>query len=217
MKTVYLYIIDTLADWEIGHIIAELNSKRFFKAEAPEISIKTVGATKDSIKTMGGLTVTPDQTIDEIVTDKDNLLILPGSDAWSSSKNFAIVGKAKEFLNAGGSVAAICGATVALASAGILDNIKHTSNGVGFLDMFCPTYKGKEFYEDTPAVIATLQTSEAHLFTASSTGGLLWAKQILEFLDVFSIDALNAWFEYFSTGKAEAFFTLMNAVQASRK
>lgn len=31
MKNVYFYIIDGLADWEISNILAELNSKRFFK------------------------------------------------------------------------------------------------------------------------------------------------------------------------------------------
>lgn len=31
MFTVYIYTLDTLADWELGYITAELNSKRFFK------------------------------------------------------------------------------------------------------------------------------------------------------------------------------------------
>lgn len=215
MKTIYVYVMDTMADWEAGNVMAELNSKRFFKAGAPELILKTVGATKDTIKTMGGLTVMPDCALDEIEISKDNMLILPGSDAWADPKNFAIVGKAKEFLDAGADVCAICGATVALASASILDNVKHTSNGVGFLDMFCPNYKGKEFYVDEAAVMATAPNN-AHLFTASATGGLLWAKLIIEHLGVFAPDTLTAWYEYFSTGKAEAFFALMNAVQASR-
>ena len=35
MMTVYVYVMDTLADWEIGHVTAELYSKRFFRADAP--------------------------------------------------------------------------------------------------------------------------------------------------------------------------------------
>ena len=31
MITVYVYILDTLADWEMGYAAAELNSKRFSK------------------------------------------------------------------------------------------------------------------------------------------------------------------------------------------
>ena len=31
MFTIYVYVLDTLADWELGHVISELNSGRFFK------------------------------------------------------------------------------------------------------------------------------------------------------------------------------------------
>ena len=38
MFNVYLYVMDTMADWEVGHITTEL-----FKKDAPEVSFKTVG------------------------------------------------------------------------------------------------------------------------------------------------------------------------------
>ena len=31
MLKVYVYVLDTMADWELGHVISELNSGRFFK------------------------------------------------------------------------------------------------------------------------------------------------------------------------------------------
>ena len=78
------------------------------------------------------------------------MLILPGSDSWSEADNFQILEIAGRFLEAGGLVAAICGATVALANMGLLDDKKHTSNGAGFLNMFCPEYKGTDNYIDKP-------------------------------------------------------------------
>ena len=30
--TIYIYALDTLADWELGYVTAELNSGRFFRA-----------------------------------------------------------------------------------------------------------------------------------------------------------------------------------------
>ena len=57
MVTVYVYILDTLADWELGYVTSELHSGRFFKKGAPQLSLKTVGNAKDPIHTMGGLTV----------------------------------------------------------------------------------------------------------------------------------------------------------------
>ena len=38
MTTVYVYVMDTMADWEIGCCLAELHSKRFFRKDAKEIS-----------------------------------------------------------------------------------------------------------------------------------------------------------------------------------
>lgn len=209
--TIYLYVLDTLADWEIGHAMAELNSRRFFKKGAPEYDVKTVSLTKGPIRTMGGLTVLPDLTFEDILIRKDSVLLLPGSDTWSDTKHGAILQIASRMLDVGATVGALCGATVALANARLLDQRPHTSNGVGFLDMAAPAYKGKAHYVDEPSV------ADGNLITAACTGGLLWAKQLLQRLDVFSPDTLEAWYNYFSTGKAEHFFALMQAAQASRE
>ncbi|MGI6110445.1 MAG: glutamine amidotransferase, partial [Eubacteriaceae bacterium] len=51
MLTIYVYVLDTMADWELGYVTAELNSGRFFRKEAPEVSLKTVSCSKEVIKT----------------------------------------------------------------------------------------------------------------------------------------------------------------------
>lgn len=94
---------------------------------------------------------------------------------------------------------------------GLLDNRRHTSNGQGFLEMFSPTYKGQSFYIDEPSV------ADNNLITANPTGSLLWAKQIIERLGVFQSDTLEFWYEYFSTGKAESFFALMQTLSPNNK
>lgn len=38
MYTIYAYVLDTLADWEMGHVISELNSGRFFKKDSQRIA-----------------------------------------------------------------------------------------------------------------------------------------------------------------------------------
>lgn len=55
MCTIYVYVLNTLADWELGYVTAELNSGRFFKKGAQPISLKTVSHSKEPVKTMGGL------------------------------------------------------------------------------------------------------------------------------------------------------------------
>ena len=208
MVSVYVYVMDTMADWEVTYAMAELNSRRFFKKDAKPLAVKTVSYSKDAVHSMGGLTILPDCTMDEVAATRENMLILPGSNQWNAPEHGAVLEKTKEFLQNGGAVAAICGATVALAGTGILDERPHTSNGAGFLGTFCPIYKGEKFYVDVPAV------RDRNLITASATGGLLMAKYILEYFSVFCEDTLENWYSYFSTGKAEYFFAMMQSLQS---
>ena len=207
MTTVYVYVMNTMADWEISYCIAELHSKRFFRKDAGEISVKTVSFSKEPVKSMGGLAIVPDLTIKDVQANKENVLILPGADSWSESENFRVVEIAKRLLEEGGLVAAICGATAALANNGLLDDKMHTSNGAGFLNMFCPEYKGTDNYIDKPAV------RDGNLITAAATGALEMAKLIFEYLDVFGEDTLEHWHAYFNTGDANEFYAMMQSLQ----
>ena len=206
MHTVYIYVLDTLADWELGYVTAELNSGRFFKKGAETISIKYVGCSKKPITTMGGLTIVPDCVASDIALEETSMLLLPGADTWNDPIHGVIIEKAKELLAVGATVCAICGATTALANAGIMDNRPHASNGPGFLEMFAPGYHGHDFYVDS------LSVADQNLITAGCAGALLWTKQIIARLDVFREDALEAWYEYFRTGESQYFFKLMQAV-----
>jgi putative intracellular protease/amidase len=205
-KLAYLYVQDTLSDWEAGYAIAELNSGRFFKTKGQRILVKTVGITKDPITTMGGMTITPDATIEEVTADSSAVLIVVGGDTWQNPKHQPIIKKVKELLDAKANVAAICGATTALANAGIFDNRPHTSNTLEYLKMVAPNYKGDAYYEDKKAVI------DGNLITANSAGSLLFARYILDALNVFSDEALEAWYNYFDTGEAKYFFALTAAL-----
>ncbi len=211
MFTIYVYVLDTLADWELGYVMAELSSGRFFKEGAPRVTLKTVSDSKEPIQTMGGLTIMPDCLTDDVVVCETSVLLLPGANTWNNPSRDAILKKASELLSIGATVCAICGATTALADYGLLDNRPHTSNGPGFLEMASPDYKGQAFYIDKPSV------ADNNLITASSTGALLWAKQIIEHLGVFQANTLKSWYDYFSTGEPKHFFALMQSLPSSTK
>lgn len=57
MFTIYVYVLDALADWELGYVISELNSGRFFKKGEQRVSLKTVSYSQEPINTMGGMTI----------------------------------------------------------------------------------------------------------------------------------------------------------------
>ena len=159
---------------------------------------------------MGGLTIIPDCVVDDIAVNEGSVLLLPGANTWDNPEHSAIIEKASQLLSVGAMVCAICGATVALANAGLLNQRPHTSNGAGYLEMFSSAYKGQKFFINAPSV------ADHSLITASSTGALLWTKQIIEQLDVFQNNTLEAWYAYFSTGKVQHFYTLMQTLAESK-
>lgn len=204
--TAYVYVLDTLADWELGYVTSELNSARFFKKDAGIVSVKTVSYSREPIVSMGGLRILPDCTIDELVASEENLLLLPGANTWNEARHEAIIKKAGEFLESGATVCAICGATAALANRGLLDTRAHTSNGPGYLEMVAPGYTGQSLYRNGPSV------ADGNLITAGATGALSWAKRIIERAGVFQSSTLEAWYEYFRTGEPKHFFDLMRSL-----
>ena len=55
-KKAFLYVFNTMSDWEYGYLIAELNSGRYFKKDLAPLKVITV----IMITTMGGLSIKPD-------------------------------------------------------------------------------------------------------------------------------------------------------------
>ncbi|EJQ40189.1 hypothetical protein IEI_05543 [Bacillus wiedmannii] len=94
------------------------------------------------ITTMGGLNIQPDISLDECTLESKDLLVLPGGTTWREDIHQPILKRIGEALKLGTIVAAICGATEALANMGYLDSRKHTSNDLEYIKMVCPNYKG---------------------------------------------------------------------------
>ncbi|NFD76689.1 glutamine amidotransferase [Clostridium botulinum] len=203
-KIIYLYILESMAEWEVGYILQAISMESMLKKQNREFVIKTVSTSKNPIKTIGGLTITSDCLLDEM--DEDNMvaLLLPGAESWNSEENNQILEKALSYIDRGILVGAICGATLALADLKVLDKFKHTSNSLDYLILFSKQYSGKELYINSPAVI------DCNLITASSAGGLLWAKHIIQYLNVFPCDIIESWYNYYSTGDHKHFTELIS-------
>ena len=46
MFTIYVYVLDTLADWELEYVTSELNLGRFFRKNSQRVLVKTEFAIK---------------------------------------------------------------------------------------------------------------------------------------------------------------------------
>lgn len=206
MRTMYVYIQDTLADWEPAHVLAELHSGQYLKDPSMRYNPVLCGRTLDTITTMGGLHLTPDLLIADIRPDAGDLLLLPGATTWLDPAQAPAIAKAREVLEGDAVVAAICGATFGLGNAGLLDNRPHTSNDRTALKMFCPGYHGERFYVNEPAV------ADRNLVTACGAAPVEFAYQVFKRLGVMLPATLEAWNGLYTTKKPEYFYALMQSL-----
>ena len=155
---------------------------------------------------MGGIEINPDELINNIDFEKDDILILPGADTWMESHNFDVITKVKGLLQNGVKICAICGATAALAEAGILDDKLHTSNDLEFLKIFCKNYNGNENYVSQSVVV------DKNLITASGLAPLEFSCEVLKSTNLFNITTLESWYKLHKTKESKYFYELMNSL-----
>ena len=201
---IFLYVLDTLADWEIALLIAEINSGRYFKKNMEKPHIIKVGNNLNPIKTMGGIEIIPDINVDNMDIKNGDFIVLPGADTWKNGNNQKIIDRING--NTDIIVCAICGATFALADNGMLDIKKHTSNDKEYLKMVSTNYIGEDLYVYKPAVV------DGNLITATRIAPLEFTFEVIKKIDVMENDTLTAWYNLFKTNEGKYFYELMQSL-----
>lgn len=200
--TAYLAVYDTLAEMEVGHLLAELGTGRFTGAP---FDIVTVAGSDAPVTTMGGLRVLADMRLADLDPSAGELLVLPGAEMWDAGGGEAFAAAAGRFLDAGVPVAAICGATAGLARAGLLDDRAHTSAAPEYLA--ATGYAGGDRYVDARAVV------DRDLVTAGPQSPVQFARATLERLGLASAETLDAYEGVFHRADPAAYPALMQAAQ----
>jgi putative intracellular protease/amidase len=199
-STAHLALYDGLADWEAGHLLAELHTGRFI---GTSFEVVTVAESPEPITTMGGVRMVADMLLADLDPADSDLLVLPGGTIWDAGGGASFAAAARRFLDAGVPVAAICGATAGLARAGLLDERDHTSADPGYLA--ATGYAGAHRYLDQCAV------ADGGLVTAGPQSPVQFARATLALLGLASEDTLAAYEDLFHRGDPAAFPVLMQA------
>jgi putative intracellular protease/amidase len=188
-KAIYLLVVDGFADWEPAHAVAELRRHGQYRVEA-------VGLTSSPVSSMGGIRVLPSTIVTKVEPSDVAVFILPGGDRWEASP---VEPELEQLLRRLDScavpIAAICGATLAIARLGLLRGRHHTSNGLEYLRSHVPGYAEAASYVDVPAV------RDRGLITASGLGDVEFARELFEELNVLSVEDRSAWAAIFRSGR----------------
>jgi len=185
---VYVLVFEGYADWEPALAMCEVRKSGKF-------DLKTVGFERRPVTSMGGLKVEPDLALSEMSTEGAALFVLPGGDMWEQTEpSEALAGVVRAFDRARVPIAAICGATVAMARLGLLDARRHASNAKAYLKEMAPQYRGESLYDESLAV------RDGHFITASGLGPVEFAREIIELLGIYSEADRRVWWELFKNG-----------------
>ena len=189
MKKAHVLLFDGYADWEIGHVLAELR-------RIGNLPVATVGFTDAQVVSMGGLRVSPDTTLAAVVPDDVRLFILPGGTLWEQAYPAEALHALLQALDRQAvPLAAICAATTVFAKAGVLNGKKHTSNALKYLREHVPGYQGDNDYVDELAV------TDGHVTTASGLGSIELTRNIMEALDIATPQLWDLWFRAVKYGE----------------
>lgn len=146
MARVGLILTPGFADWEYA-LIAGTGSPFY------GIDVRFFSPTTGEFRSQGGLPVTVESCLEQCLDWQPEVVAVIGGMYWER-EDAPDIG---DFLHAsranGAVIAGICGGTLALARAGLLDRVAHTSNSAEFLQDNSAGYEGGGFYRSSPAAV----------------------------------------------------------------
>ena len=190
-----LYATDGMSDWEYSYLVAATGLARHGDRPAPRLRVAGDGA--EVVTTAGGLRLLTDVAVGDLDPGSIAALVLPGADTWGEGHD-EVLRLATELVEREITVAAICGATLGVERAGLLEGRRYTTNAEGFLDS--PGYVDAPVVEDGP------------LITAGATEPVAFAAAVLTRLQALSPEAIEAWRNLHTTGDPAYFEELMRHV-----
>ncbi len=166
MTTIVTILTEGFADWETALLNAVAHS--FYKVDT-----RFASPGGKPVTSSGGMRVVPDLALETLDPADYDAILVNGGSIWQTPEApelapLLAASKAQNKL-----IGLICDGTVAGARAGLLDAIRHTSNGAGYLD---PTgYAGKALYRDTAAAV-----SDGGIVTAAGTSPVSFMVAVME-------------------------------------
>ncbi|MDE6797469.1 MAG: DJ-1/PfpI family protein [Ruminococcus sp.] len=188
-RTILFVILQQYADWESAYITSAITMLGQGK-----YNIKTVSLSRDYVQSIGGFRVLPDYDLQSVPEDYEALILIGGL-TWRSENTQPIKNLVGDCYKKGKILGGICDASAFLGTAGVLNDVMHTSNDINDLKQWAGTaYTGETKYICRQAV------RDKNVITANGTASLEFAKEILLALEVASEDKISEWYNFHKLG-----------------
>jgi putative intracellular protease/amidase len=164
MLAITIVLTEGYSDWEIGVLAG--TGGAYYGAD-----IKFVSPEGGAVTGISGLKT---GALGRFSAPDGGVVVVCGGPEFESDTPPEIEERLKEAYENGCAVAGICGATLALARAGLLDDVAHTSNGLDYLQAV-KTYQGAAHYRDQPQAVR-----DGRIITAAAPAPASFAVAVLE-------------------------------------
>lgn len=190
-KEILIVVLDEFADWEVAYVAAFLN-------DSDQYITKIVSVNEGAIKSIGGLRVLPDYTV-QAIPELFSGLILIGGNSWRKPTSKNIVPLMEKALSMDIPIGAICDATVFMGANGWLNEVRHTSNDLNDLKAYA-----KDHYVNETNYVLQQSVSDGRIVTANGTASLEFSKEMLELLEAYPKEQIDQVYHFHKVGYYEA-------------
>ncbi len=164
MEPITIIITEGYSDWEIAPLGGV--GRAFYGAD-----IRFAAPDKGSLNSAAGLGIAE---VDEFQAPAKGVVVVCGGPAFESEEAPDLSARLRQAHENGCVIAGICGGTIALARAGLLDDVRHTSNGPGYLQKHVGSYRGTNHYVDQPMAMRG-----GNIITAPAPAPASFASEVL--------------------------------------
>ncbi|MEZ7196942.1 DJ-1/PfpI family protein [Pseudodesulfovibrio karagichevae] len=168
MKKVAIILTQGFADWEYG-LIAGAGGPFY------GLNIRFFAPAAGEVRSMGGLSAIVAHGVEAVPEWAPGVIVVVGGTIWETEDAPVLDDLLLAHHSKGGIVAGICGGTLALARAGLLDDVRHTSNDADYLHRHAPGYTGSALFRPEPVAV-----TDNRVITAPGTAPVGFAAAIFE-------------------------------------
>ncbi len=165
MTKIALLLSPGFADWEYA-LIAGTGGPFY------GLDIRFFAPDPGKLTSQGGLVCDVAAGLEDLEQWDPEIVVVVGGMIWETSSAPDLRALLQHQTQKGGAVAAICGGTLALARAGILDGVSHTSNSAEFLQS-AEAYQGRTRYVDSSRAV-----EDNRIVTAPGTAPVTFTAEV---------------------------------------
>ncbi len=164
--TAYVMLYDGFANFEVVMPMYLLKTG---------MDVKTLGVSKEPVKSIEGLTVIPDKTLDEVKLLEEDVFIIPGGDPSVLDGEEGFYDLIRQGNEARTLLGAICAGTLHLAKAGVLTDKEYTTSMA----------RTSESPFDPDLFVKKNVVVDGHIVTAQPSGYVEFGITLGQLMDIF--------------------------------